>query len=150
MTGLQSLAEVLRAENKLIESLLRLGEEKQAAINDANRIAQIAELERGLIAELDKADQERAMLYDVVALGQPLDEWLGHLESDKNLFTQLTSDLVENIARFRSLNEINQQLLTESLDFVRYSLNMLTDSTSPTYARTGNASQGKSTFDRKV
>ena len=151
MNALQALAAVLEKENALPLELIALSEEKQKHINDAQEVSRIASEEQQLLTQLEKVEQERAVLYDVVASGKRVEEWIAQLTLEQQeLFDPLITDLAQNVAQPQSLNNLNQQLLEESLAFVQFTLNMLTDDPAPTYARTGTSSQGKSIFDRKV
>jgi flagellar biosynthesis/type III secretory pathway chaperone len=63
----------------------------------------------------------------------------------------LLLELTENLARLQSLNDLNQELLAQSLSYVQFSLNLFVgDDTSPTYTRPGANPAGRSIFDRKV
>ena len=114
-------------------------------------MSRIASEEQQLLTQLEGVEEERAMLYDVVASGVEIEEWMAQLEPDhQEIFAPLITDLAQNLGQLQSLNNLNQQLLEESLAYVQFSLNMLTDDPALTYARTGTTSQGKSIFDRKV
>ncbi len=152
MTVWDDLLSVLNTENELLRSLIALGNEKQEKINDADAVIRIAAEEQVLLARLAEVDQERAVLYDVVAPGQNLEDWL--LALDRNQQEQmgpLFLELAENVGTLQSLNNLNQELLTQSLSYVQFSLNLLMgDESSSTYARGGTTSPRKSIFDRKV
>ena len=151
MNALQALAAVLEKENALLLELIALSEEKQKHINDAQEVSRIASEEQQLLTQLEKVEQERAVLYDVVASGKRVEEWIAQLTLEQQeLFDPLITDLAQNVAQLQSLNNLNHQLLEESLAFVQFTLNMLTHDPAPTHARTGTSSQGKSIFDRKV
>ena len=101
---------------------------------------------------LEEVDKERAELYDVLAAGKKLEDWLASLDTEQQeAAAPLLLDLAENLGRLQSLNDLNQELLSQSLSYVQFSLNLLMgDDTSPTYARPGGNTAGKSIFDRKV
>lgn len=152
MTVWSDLLGVLRSENELLRSLIALGREKQEKINDADAVIRIAGEEQELLDRLAEVDQERAVLYDVVAPGQKLEEWLLKLDANQQEeIGPLFLELAENAGVLQSLNNLNQDLLTQSLSYVQFSLNLLVgDESSTTYAREGAASPRKSIFDRKV
>lgn len=143
---------VLAAENELLQELIDLSQAKQKYINDAPEVARLASEEQVILARLEQVDQERALLFDVVAPGQALEDWLNKLSDDQyEEVGPLILDLAQNLATLKSLNDLNQELLTQSLNYVQFSLNLLTgEDQSPTYARPGKSSAGKSIFDRKV
>ncbi len=144
----QALISLLERDNNLVEQLLALGEQKQLSINQGSKVATIAQQEQTLIDQLQQVESQREELFDVIAPGLTLTEWLAQ-QSDANI-SSLTDTLRENLAKLQSLNEINKQLLQESLAFVQFSLNLLVDDTPSTYARQGTTRKSKSFFDRKV
>lgn len=144
--------EVIKVENKLLQDLIDLSTEKQKVINDAQEVARLASKEERILASLEKADQERALLFDVVAPGQRLEDWLSTLTAgEQKIITPLILELIESLGALQNLNELNQELLAQSLSYVQFSMNLLVgDEDSPTYTRPGTSSPGKSIFDRKV
>lgn len=143
---------VLQGENDLLEQLIQLSKEKQQQINNAQEVARLAGEEQSILTRLEKADRERALLFDVIAPGQTLEAWLSTLSQEQQEEVgPLIIDLADNIAALQSLNSLNQELLAQSLSYVQFSLNLLAgDDHSPTYSRPGTAGVGKSIFDRKV
>lgn len=152
MTVWNDLLSVLQTENELLRSLIALGGEKQEKINDADAVMRIAGEEQALLQRLEEVDRERAVLYDVVAPGQDLEDWLPGLdERQQEQAGPLFLELAESVGALRSLNNLNQELLAQSLNYVQFSLNLLVgDESSGTYARQGTTSPRKSIFDRKV
>lgn len=151
---LQDLISVLETENRLLKDLIDLGDEKQENINNAKEVANLAAKEQSALVELERADEERKLLFDALGLTSNPAEWSLQLEENKEEEEELTSlitGLADNLAALQSLNHINQQLLTESLTYVQFSLNLLLgDDNGATYERTGSGAQGKIIFDRKV
>lgn len=143
---------VLQTENELLQELIELSTVKQKHINNAQEVARLASEEQSILTRLEKVDQERALLFDVVAPGQQLEDWISNLDDEQyGEIAPLVLDLAENLATLKSLNDLNQELLTQSLSYVQFSLNLLTgEDQSPTYTRPGTSSVGKSIFDRKV
>lgn len=140
-------------ENKLLQQLIALSKEKQQQINNAPEVARIATEEQGLLTRLDQVDKQRAMLFDVVAPGQKqIEAWLVTLdEEQQDVVAPLILELAENVGTLQSLNNLNQELLAQSLSYVQFSLNVLVGGEgSPTYTRPGGNTPGKSIFDRKV
>ena len=143
---------VLQTENELLQELIELSTAKQKHINDAQEVARLASEEQSILTSLEKVDQERALLFDVVAPGQKLEGWLSTLaDEQQSEVGPLVLDLAQNLGTLQALNDLNQELLVQSLSYVQFSLNLLAgNDQSPTYSRPGATSAGKSIFDRKV
>lgn len=143
---------VIQKENDLLSKLVDLSTEKQKKINDAQEVVRYASEEQSVLVQLEEVDRERAILFDALAPGLELEDWLQSLDEEKEkIITPLILSLVENIGELQRLNDLNQELLAQSLSFVEFSLNILIgDEGSPTYQRPGANARGKSIFDRKV
>jgi len=152
MTVWDEFVAVLAEENALLEELIALGTAKQQQINDAPEVARIAEAEQRILERLEAADRRRAELFDVVAVGKRLEDWLPTLSAEQTAVAEpLLIKLAQNLAELQALNDLNQQLLTQALSYVNYSLNLLTgDEAAPTYTRPKGTAPGRSFFDRKV
>ena len=152
MTLWDDFIAVVETENRLLHELIALGTAKQQHINDAQEISRLAGEEQKCLTRLEEVDKERAELYDVLAAGKKLEDWLASLDTEQQeAAAPLLLDLAESLGRLQSLNDLNQELLSQSLSYVQFSLNLLMgDDTSPTYARPGGNTAGKSIFDRKV
>lgn len=142
---------VLKAENGLLEELVALSKTKQEKINDAQEVARLAHEEQLVLERLEEVDRARASLYDVIAVGKNLEDWMASLpEEQQTEVGPIVLELVQNLGALQRLNEINQDLLAQSLGYVQFSLNLLMgDDTSPTYSPGGSVS-GRTIFDRKV
>lgn len=142
----------LTLENKLLRELIESGEAKQKQINNAQEVARLAHAEETLVRRLEEVDQKRAVLFDVVAPGQALQEWILTLaDEQEEQAVPLIINLAQNLAELQSLNALNQELIEQSLGYVHFSLNLLMgDESAPTYSRPGDKAPGKSIFDRKV
>lgn len=150
MTGLDALAAALRAEVAIIEKLIELGEAKRQVMADADQIAAIAAQEQDILPKLEALEKERLMLTDVISGGKSWEETLADLGEDGLEIGDLAQQLAENVRLLKEINDLNQELLQETLHFVQFSLNVLTDDTPVTYDQSGQTSSGKSIFDRKV
>lgn len=152
MTVWDDFVVVIKEENELLRELVELSEAKQVQINNAQEISRLAGEEQSRLKRLEILDKERAELFDVLSGGKKLEDWLASLDDAKQeLLSPLFLELTENLGRLQSLNDLNQELLAQSLSYVQFSLNLLMgDDTSPTYTRPGASTTGKSIFDRKV
>lgn len=143
---------VIETENKLLRELVELSTAKQEQISNAPEVSRLAVEEQSRIRRLESLDKERVALFDVLSTGKKLEDWLASLDNEKQTcVAPLLLELTENLGRLQSLNDLNQELLAQSLSYVQFSLNLLMgDDTSPTYTRPGANAAGKSIFDRKV
>lgn len=146
----QEFKELLIQENALIEQLITIGNQKKDLMNKAEQVAMLANQEQRLVEELEKLERERIILFDVLAPGQTLMEWLAQARPENSGLETEAQRLLENFDTLRNIHELNKQLLQESLNFVQFSLSLLVDETPKTYARGGTTSQTRSIFDRKV
>jgi len=96
---------VLQTENELLQELIELSTVKQKHINNAQEVARLASEEQSILTRLEKVDQERALLFDVVAPGQRLEDWISNLDDEQyREIAPLVLDLAENLATLKSLN----------------------------------------------
>jgi flagellar biosynthesis/type III secretory pathway chaperone len=152
MTVWDAFVVVLSAENALLEELIHLGTAKQREINNAPEVARIAEQEQEALVRLAETDQRRAELFDVLAMGKGLEQWLLGLDGEQRAVVEpLLLKLAQNLGELQALNDLNQQLLAQALSYVQYSLNLITgEEAAPTYSKPGGTAPGRSIFDRKV
>jgi flagellar biosynthesis/type III secretory pathway chaperone len=152
MTVWDDFISVVKKETEILRELVELSAAKQEQINNAQEVSRLAGEEQKYLTRLETLDKERAELFDVLSVGKPLEDWLASLDNERQgEVAPLLLDLTENLGRLHSLNDLNQELLTQSLSYVQFSLNLLMgDDTSPTYTRPGGSTAGKSIFDRKV
>ncbi|HPT83795.1 MAG TPA: flagellar protein FlgN [Limnochordia bacterium] len=152
MTVWDEFVAVLVEENELLKELISLGTAKQEQINNAQEVARIAEQEQKILGRLDETDRRRAELFDVIAVGRSLEDWLATLTEEQSAVAEpLLVNLAQNLKELQALNDLNQQLLSQALNYVHYSLNLLTGGeAAPTYSKPGGSAPGRSFFDRKV
>ena len=152
MTVWDEFLAAVKSENALLQELIELGTAKQQNINNAQEVSRLAGEEQLCLTRLEEVDKERAELFDVLSAGKTLEGWLASLPSAmQEAVSPFLLELTENLARLQSLNDLNQELLAQSLSYVQFSLNLFVgDDTSPTYTRPGANPAGRSIFDRKV
>ncbi len=148
MQVIDAFKQVITNEISIIEQLINCGQNKQKAMNDAELLSTIVDQERVLLMDLEKVEQERQGLLDVMAPGQTLSAWLDG-ENQPELAATV-DDLKTKYGQLQELNLVNQRLIQESLAFVQYSLNLLVDDNPTTYNKPGTKTTSKSIIDRKV
>lgn len=148
MLVIDAFKEVIKEETAIVEQLIQTGESKRGVIADPDKLSKIIDQERTLLASLEQAEQERCRLFDVLAPGKSVDEWL-KTTTDAGLADQV-QDLRAKFSKLQQINKLNQQLLQESLNLVQYSLNLLVAEPSLTYAKPKSKAATKPIIDRKV
>ena len=118
---------MLSAENALLEELIHLGTAKREGDQQRTQVARIAEQEQEALVRLAETDQRRAELFDVLAMGKGLEQWLLGLDGEQRAVVEpLLLKLAQNLGELQALNDLNQQLLAQALSYVQYSLNLIT------------------------
>lgn len=141
--------------------LSNLAIRKRAALikGDLKEIEGITKEERGIILSLSKLEEDRVKTQSQLAeqFGkQPNELSLSVLaETVKGpLAEQLTSvgnDLVNLVVNLREENKTNTTLIEQSLDYINYAVDLLTDvDDMPTYSNQGNSSSAARLFDKKI
>lgn len=148
MQVIDTFINVIKEEIELIGELVGLAEKKQNYINDAEQVGTISHQEQKLIDKLEKLEQERHQLLDIISPTKTMQEWLN--ETGDPIVNGLFQELQDKLSRLRLVNYTNQELIRESLNFVQFSLNLLIEDSPGTYAKEGQQSNHKSLFDRKV
>lgn len=147
----ESIVDILTRENAIIDELCKLGQEKQEMINEPESLRQIAEKEIECLTVLEELENERVLLFDIIAPGLTLEDWLDRSNDDLSDVKKLAITLKENFIKLRELNDINMELMKESLAFVQFSLNVLIgDNTPVTYGKASSQLARRSVIDKKV
>lgn len=140
--------QVIARETVLVDQLIALGQQTQAVINDSDALVAIAQQEEQVIESMLQVEIERNSLFDDLASGQKISEWLettGDLELRQSVIT-----LREKIVELQAINQQNQLLMQESLAFTQFNLNLLLGDQPQTYTKPGIKTNSRSIFDRKV
>ena len=159
---------IIQTQETLIDlhkELNQLAREKTDVIK-AEEIKQLGRLlvqEKRLVAEIEKQEQLRKVYVQAFLLDNELFNETASLsvciqhasESEQPVLTQLRSDLWNELTRLKEQNELNQQLIYQSLQFVNLNLSLLLpEDASYTYERPqdaeGTRKQSQSLFDSKA
>ncbi|RXT04478.1 flagellar export chaperone FlgN [Ammoniphilus sp. CFH 90114] len=161
---LRSCLERLLEEHK---ELLELAEEKkQVLINGSlNELQIIVAKESQRVNKIKDYDEERQRLVQEFLIlkgirrqDHSLRDCIPLMESqeEQRMFSQLRNELRELLLRLNRINGLNQQLLEQSMSFVQYTLEVLTEDNAPTVTYGNPLNQatakrsGKGFFDSKV
>lgn len=150
MQAYEALSDTMETEIRSLTKLIALARQKHAVISDEKQIAMIAAKEEKILQRLQHVEAERQALFDVVAPGKSLQQWLDEAGEIQVQLAPVAERLQQSFVELKDLNEINMQLVEESLAYVRYSLNLLNASGPSTYGRKGQTDAGRSIFNRKV
>jgi flagellar biosynthesis/type III secretory pathway chaperone len=157
------LVELLEQQNKVYMELLEISRRKTKVIVEG-RVGQLDRLTRleqkvvfragclekrreELLIQLAGQDYKNA---DRVSLGPLLDKAGGRL---KERFMNLREDIAGTLLQLKEVNDLNSSLIEKSLEYIKLSLDIVTDRTSGiTYGKRAGSKEVESIglFDKKV
>ncbi|WP_127581211.1 flagellar protein FlgN [Paenibacillus koleovorans] len=162
--------DVLKVLDRLIElheALLTLGGQKRPVIvaNQVTELTQITQRESKLVKEIGLLETERVKAVQAylgssgifATAAMTISDFIRfvHRLSDKEALQSRQQRLVELIGELKRVNELNRQLLEQSLSFVNYSIDLMVgpDEQESTYRHPEQQDHGgyqRSMFDRKA
>jgi len=160
---LASLVEILETQARLYKDLLALAKEKQPVLvkGDLAKLEELTKKEREIVFQVGRLEEQRFKVQQVLAnhfgvSGTELTiSFLAKKIEDpfKTRLTGLGRELTVTLDELRNNNELNTQLIEQSLGYIDYMVNLLTSlDDTPTYqGQHGNNSQQTSRlFDKKI
>lgn len=152
MTHAQALFDVLGRLKEMHRELYRLAMEKKDVLihNDIDALQRITRQEQKWIKQVEEAEAERAAIVQSIlkergiTLGEPTLSDLVQTVTDpahKQKLQQEREELLGIVSELRQANQLNQQLLEQSLSFVQMSLDLLTGSPEDDYFYRNPSSQ---------
>lgn len=161
----EKIIEIIKKEHEYYKGLLQLSNKKKAIVVEGKvaELEKIVKVEQNLIFDLGQLEkfreQELLKLCQTLQLGSKttISELAKQLpQQHAQQFLELQAQLSNTINELQNINEINGQLIQQSLEYIEYSVNMLT-SVGPTNSlyddikSTGHAQESKKRlFDTKV
>ncbi len=160
---IDNLIKVLEYENKLYNQLYSIAEEKTGFIvkGEVESLQTLVGKEQKLVGELNKLQDVREQILGQVAktIGRnPQELTLSQLaeqlpvEQAEKLIP-IRDKLKEVVGKLAAKNDLNQQLIQNALEYVDFSLNLLTQPApqTPQYGRKGNetGTKGRGILDIK-
>ncbi|NHM29969.1 flagellar protein FlgN [Neobacillus terrae] len=127
----EKLIAVMEKLLKLHQSLCSLAERKTDIVKkgDMDALTQLLKEEQAHIAAIKKLEGERESIASriVPILDKPsISDCLNFLEgAEKEKLQQIRSELFETVHQIKGKNDLNQQLIYQSLQFVNLSLNLI-------------------------
>ena len=158
------LIEVLNKETAMYEGILKLSKNKTDVIVEGKvtELESITRLEQSMILQLGKLEEEREELVDKLAAQLNIKASDITLTSLENNFPKEQSERLENcqkklpklVNELGEANVLNSKLIRNSLDYIDFSINILTNagSTGNIYGNSGqsNDSKKRNFFDMKL
>ncbi|WP_017810943.1 MULTISPECIES: flagellar protein FlgN [Paenibacillus] len=137
--SLDNLVDVLNKLDVYHQQMIELGESKKNSIvaNDIDVMIRVMNQESKLIKLIEQTEQERMQAsYDFLkerGIKSQLNLTLTELArlvfdvEDKKRLLGVQSKLKSTLDRLKELNDLNQQLIQQSLDFIEFSLDVIVD-----------------------
>ncbi|WP_203363293.1 flagellar protein FlgN [Bacillus sp. REN10] len=146
----QKLIDVLDKMNRLHDMLYTLAEKKTDIMkqNDMNGLDQLLKDEQKYVAAINTMEKERQTL--AAALTGKIDATLTDCqevvtEQEKRTLQTLKEGLTEKVTKLKEQNELNQQLIYQSLQFVNMSMSLMRPQPEqPTYSHPAQRKTGQS------
>lgn len=160
---IDNLIKVLEYENKLYGQLYSIAENKTGHVvkGEIENLQTLVGKEQKLIGELNKLQDVREQILGQVAktIGSnpqelTLSDLAAQLPAEQaEQLVQSRNKLKEIIGKLTAKNDLNQQLIRNALEYVDFSLNLLTQPApqTPQYGRKGNetGTKGRGILDIK-
>jgi flagellar biosynthesis/type III secretory pathway chaperone len=162
-----AVIDILKKEQGCYKDILELSRTKNKLIIEGKvaELDKIVKLEQSMIFNIGqlerKREEEVAALARVLNLSDtqlPISELMNMLQPElRKGLEDIHAKLKETFSELKSVNDINGQLLEQSLEYIDFSINMITSSSAPTGSLyedinvRGKDKQGKKNiFDTKV
>ncbi len=162
-TELASLVEILEAQSRLYQELLSLAKEKQPVLvkGDLAKLEELTKREREIVFQVGRLEEQRFKVQQALAnhFGVPateltisliLEKFEEPLKGRVSIIAQEFSVILDEL---KNHNELNTQLVEQSLSYIDFMVNILTAvDEPPTYQgqETGNTQQSARLFDKKI
>ncbi len=160
----KSLIDILNQENDIYDTLYKISNNKKELIigGKVNELENIVKIEQSLIIKISRLEDEREEIVGKLCglLGQKPEEvtisWLatqlGAREAEQ--LDKCRNRMLKNINALKDNNELNSKLIKNSLEYIDFSINMMTslDSVTNNYGNTGHSGDTKkrNLFDVKL
>lgn len=158
MTFTEELKELLDKELIALKKLEAISFEKTDIIvnNEVEKLEEIVRQEEELINEIGLLEVGRTKLLDTwgVAVDTPLSNVIERVVEDKGQLIHISNSMGEVLEKLNIRNDLNNDLITENLDWIDFNMNLITGiETPPSYGKDNKENPkpgGNSIFDRKV
>lgn len=125
--SVESLISIMNKLHKLHKSLYELTVKKTDIVKkgDTAALDQLLKDEQAHMAAINKLEQERAAVSNVILPGASLQEIAEANPAEKEQLLQIKEDLLNVITEIKARNELNQQLIHQSLQFINFSKSLV-------------------------
>ncbi len=161
---ISKLIDVIVHENKLYEEILSIARKKTDIIVEGKiaELQKVTTMEQSLVVQIGKLEISREDYTEKISseLGIGLSDLkisriLEHIEPEQaKLLKSAQVQLNNTIEQLKSLNDLNSKLIKNSLEYINFSMNILTDieSNGNNYKSTGQVGEGskRNFFDVKL
>lgn len=123
----ESLIVIMNKMFKLHKSLYELTVKKTDIVKkgDTAALDQLLKDEQAHVAAINKLEQERLVVSNAIVPAASLQEIAEANPSEKDKLLQIKEDLVGVISDIKARNELNQQLIHQSLQFINFSKSLV-------------------------
>ena len=156
MTFTEELKELLDKELIALKKLEAIAFEKTDIIvnNQVEKLEELLGQEEDLINEIGLLEVGRTELFDTwgVAVDTPLSNVIERVVEDKSQLIHISNSMGEILEKLNTRNTLNNDLITENLDWIDFNMNLITGiENPPSYGKDNKSNPGgNSIFDRKV
>ncbi|MCX7923032.1 MAG: flagellar protein FlgN [Clostridia bacterium] len=161
---LNELISVLEQEIKVYESILQIARNKTSIIIEGKvaELENIVKIEQSLVLQMGRLENIRENLVEKISTNiginssdLTISELVNHVKGNEVQKLVTCQDSLNNIITdIKNTNEVNSKLIKNSLDYIDFSLNVMTNigTTSNNYGSTGESGDSKkrSFFDVKL
>lgn len=153
----------LNKEQEIYDEVIAMSKDKQQAIvnNDLTKLQVIMEKEKTYSISLVKLEEIRSKMlnqlvkeYDLVEINNLSDLYPFMKDQDVRKIENIRTRLMNTVKILSQKNELNKQLLEQSIEQVQFDLNLMTTVGEGNVNYEGNASdtdvERRSIFDRKI
>lgn len=160
---IDQLVLALKKEQEIYDEVIALSKDKQIAIvnNDLKLLEVIMKKEKTFSISLVKLEEIRSKIinqlvkdYELVEINQLTDLYPFMGDHDVRTVDSIRTKLINTVKILGQKNDLNKQLLEQSIDQVEFDLNLLTTVGEGNVNYEGNASdtdvERRSIFDRKI
>lgn len=161
---INDLIDVVEKEAKAYENILEISKNKTDIVikGKVKELESITELEQSLIIQIGKLEAERESLVDKIfsVIGEDssnmtISELVGYIEEPQaKRLNSYKEHMISVLKEIKDVNDINAKLIKSSIDFIDFSINIMSNVNSDgnNYSDKGqvNDSEKKTYFDVKL
>ena len=161
----KGLIDVIEKESKIYEDILEISKNKTDIIvkGKVKELESITELEQSLIVQIGKLEAVREDLVNKIcsnigkdsSSNMTITELIGYIEAPQaEMLSSYKDNMISVLKEIKDINDINAKLIKSSIDFIDFSINIMSNVNSDgnNYSDNGqiNDSEKKTYFDVKL